>query len=137
MDEPVSTDLLKQSKYNTSGFINLRLNDLWIKVNNATIAGNYHQWNFILDVIYRELTRDFPVKAQQETEFNDLNAAVKKLLPLWRPTNPDFNNKAVLSESLKEKQYEAIDKKDIFLRRLENSVGKGSSYKDEDEDDFD
>ena len=137
MEERTDDDTLRLSKYNTSGFINLRLNDLWIKANNETLKGNYHQWNFILDVIYRELTRDFNKDSPQEKEFNKINDEIRKLLPLARPFTPDFNKKTGLSESIKSKQYFWLDKKDVFLRRLENSVGKGSSYKDEDEDDFD
>ena len=140
----------KTSKYN-SGIAQLyRLDGLWRDVNTHSRQGLFAKWNEDLDRIWCELARDLPEvdKTGEETEklksfkitkedFDKFDTELSKL--------GDFQDKQPagfieISREIKvnrNKQYKILMEKELFLRRLENKLGKGTAWDDEDEDSFD
>ena len=81
----------------------IRLNDLWNKCNRSVIEGKPNETKFLLDTIYRELS-PYPTKKEEGNilRFNVLIAKSKT----------------------KEELYNLLQKKEILLRKLQNSRGK-------------
>lgn len=137
MDEENSEDKgFKLSRYNSAADQLQRIGQLWKEANTCAKQGSHHEWNRILDTIWRELAGDLPDNSPQEKNFNDLVQEILRVLPLSNTSTKSFNKIKENSHSKVSKEYIILMKKDIFLRRLQNNLGKGSAYKDEFEDDF-
>lgn len=144
----------KISKYN-SGIAQLyRLDGLWKDVNNHSRQGLYAKWNEDLDRVWCELSRDLREKKENEKEMDE----DKKKIPNFEDTKEKFD---VFDKNLKEQgnfqdtapagfievskeikqkrneQYKILMEKELFLRRLENKLGKGTAWGEEDEDNWD
>lgn len=129
----------KISKY-SSGVNQLkRLDSLWIDVNNHSRNGSFGKWNADLDRIWCELARDLIA-----TKYEIRKKALEKIeTELFKKGN--FNDKAPEgfedpSETIIKKrdhQYKQLMEKELFLRRLENELGKGTSFDDDDDDGYD
>ena len=129
----------KTSKFSGALAQIYRLDELWKKVNNAATSNNFTLWNTILDRIWCELARDLQEDEYEKKEetFKDFDNEIAN--------NGGFNDEEPggfkhVSKDLVQKRsdlYYILMKKDLFLRRLENHLGKGTSYDDGDEDDFD
>ena len=107
------------SAFNEAGYQIARLNVLWNTCNSLSRNGRLTQWKWLLDTIWRELTPD----ATQKDE-NKYFGEVKEL-----------NNK-ISNPKGPGDLYIALQEKEIFLRCLQDAVGKGSKRKDSDEDDM-
>lgn len=112
MDEDINEP--KKSKYNSAVAQIFRLDNLWQQANYYSPKGMLVKWNWTLDVIWRELAGDCDPK--DEEDYKKLNDEVNK----------KFNKKSEF--------YAVLNKKEIFLRRLQNKQGKGSAYYDPEED---
>lgn len=104
----------KVSEYNSAFSQLYRLDALWQQANYMSINGHIVQWNWILDAIWRELAGDADPK--QFTEFNNFKGLYSKY------------------RSKRDKLYQLLEQKEIFLRKLQNKQGKGTKYADPDED---
>lgn len=102
-----------KSKYNSALAQLYRLDNLFQKANEYSSKGQLNSWNWTLDTIWRELSPD----SDKEHE--------KKMLSY---------NKLVIEHRSKTTLYQVLQFKEIFLRKLQNKQGKGSSYIDPDED---
>ncbi len=138
------------SKYN-SGIAQLyRLDGLWKDVNNHSRMGLYAKWNEDLDRIWCELARDLPEKEKKTEEDkkvpsydnakNDFDAFDTKLM--GQGNFQDTGKAGFVEITIEEKkkrneQYKILMEKELFLRRLENKLGKGTAFSDEDEDNWD
>ena len=123
------------SKHNSSVNILIRLDGLWKDANNHRRQGQFSKWNHDLDVIWCELARDLDnedFKKKKETfesferkigEFGkfDDNAGSR----LIQITKSEIINR--------DKQYKNLMDKDLFLRRLENFLGKGTAWQEEED----
>ena len=129
------------SKINSGMLINLRLNDLWKDSHKHARAGNYSAWNDDLDRVWCELGGDEKeVKPDHKDyakssdyEYNVLTlafAASCKDVPKKVGFNKHDTNAKVSFAA----QKQALIKKEIFLRRLQNKQGKGTAYHDSSED---
>lgn len=132
-------DNSKTSIFNSGLKIIERLHGLRTKANNYSCSGRYKDWNNVLDRLWCELARDLEENKfkDQEKKFNDIEKELAKLGELLN----DFDSKGFSSptdEDIKNrnKQYKILMIKDLFLGRLENSLGKGSKWEDESEDDW-
>lgn len=133
------TDIQKISKYNSGVAIQIRLDGLWNKANLFFLRGLYEKWNDVLDNIWRELSRDIEKKDFDDTQkkFNKFDIELAKLGKINDtppegfavPTKEQIDNRI--------EQRKILDRKEIFLKRLENELGKGTAFDTGDEDDFD
>lgn len=131
-------DDIKISKINSAGLQNLSLHELWKEARNHARAGNFQKWNADLDMIWGELF-DFDFKSKKENnpveEFNKLNEVIYKLGTLNPPAIIGFSDNRVLDD-IRAKQYLALLKKHVWLKKLQNIMGKGTAYRDPYEDEF-
>jgi len=129
----------KVSKFSSGVNILIRLDSLWKDVNNHSRLGLYSRWNADLDRIWCELARDL-----KETDYNNRKIEFDKFEKDIGQTGKFEDNatdgfKPLIPEQIKKRneQYKLLMEKELFLRRLENYLGKGTTWSDEDEDDFD
>ncbi len=109
----------QKSKYNEAFNQLSRINEQWNSCHSHRKRGNLIQWNVALDCVWSELAGD---KLTKQGSFDKYEEYIKLIVK-------HRNNKVIL--------YQVLMKKEIFLRRLQNSQGKGSVYADSSEDDFD
>lgn len=127
----------KTSKYNSGIAQIYRLDNLWKDVNRHSREGKYLLWNEDLDRIWSELARDlketeFKLK---EKEINELDSIIANVQP-FKDGGSGFNPTTKEDNTKRNEQYKALMKKELFLRRLENFVGKGTAWEDEEEDNW-
>lgn len=144
---------VKISKHSSGVSIIIRLDGLWKEVNRYATANRYTLWNSVLDRIWAELARDIkPSEFDDETDkegkvtkgyktkFDEFDTKIAEVSPSF---NDDYENtngfqntpKIVLDN--RAKHYKILMEKELFLRRLENHLGKGTTWDDEDDDGFD
>jgi len=124
------------SKYSSGVNILIRLSGLWNDANTHSRAGRFADWNNDLDCVFRELARDikpndYKIKKEEYDKFDS------KIIELG-----EFNDggsksfKAPSKEEIlnRSKQYRILNDKELFLKRLENQIGKGTTWDDDDED---
>lgn len=105
-----------------------RLNMLWMEVNSHLIAGKLEQAKWKLDIIWDELSSDAVDLDTEDEKSNKYYSEIRKI------------NLEISIAELKVKRaliYNALRKKYRFLRRLQDSAGKGAKKEYSDEDDFD
>ena len=101
------------SEFNEASFQIMRLHELWLKANLQSVKGDLIGWKWTLDSIWRELAADAIVK-DKEKYFMKL-----KLL----------NSK--IAQSKGSNLYTSLDGKHIFLKTLQEDLGKGGKKKSE------
>ena len=109
------------SKYNEAGLQIMRLHNLWVKIEEHINKGEQKSWRFLLDSVWRELFADV-----YHLENPDVYIATNKLLKLKIAHAKD-----------KEEEYELLNERHQFLKKLQDQVGKGGVFSDGTEDDFD
>lgn len=107
----------KKSKYNAAISQIYRLDNLFQKAESLRNLGRLIKWNWVLDSLWIELASDST--PQDIKIFGKFTKAISK----YR------GNKNLL--------YQILMRKEIWLRKLQNQQGKGTSYIDDSEDDFD
>jgi len=111
----------RQSKFNSTVSILIRLDRLWQDTHRHSRNGELIKWNWDLDRVWCELVSD--VSEGDIKEFDKFRDKISEL---------DKRKKG-----FREELYQILMDKERFLRTLQNKQGKGVSYIDEDEDDFD
>jgi hypothetical protein len=114
------------SDFNEAKFQILRLHVLWQSCNTCSQNGNLEQWKWKLDAIWRELSPD--AKERDKNQSDNENAYFSKIKTINDNISKARNNN---------EKYLALQEKEIFLRCLQDAVGKGSRKSSGDEDDFD
>ena len=102
-----------------------RLDGLWRDCNRLSCSGNLVQWKWKLDTVWRELSSD----AKQKDKLNEKNNFFEQLKELNQKIADQKSNPGLL--------YDALQAKEIFLRGLQDEVGKGGKRSSDDEDDLD
>ncbi len=126
---------MKVSDYNSAFLINKRLHDLWEKINNFRLKGQFSQLNGVLDSIWCELASDVPEGDKIDKDFEKINQKLTKISPIINWGNSSGFNKVKEDQSIKKvKQYKTLMEKELFLRRLQSKQGKGTKYVEEDDD---
>tara|TARA_R100001530_G_C4248211_1_gene137127 strand:- start:116 stop:532 length:417 start_codon:yes stop_codon:yes gene_type:complete len=124
---------VKISKINSAGLINLRMHNLWEDANKHKRTGEFSKWNGDLDAIWCELVGDVDEGKEDDENFKKLNEVLGKcgILMNWNVKQDGFSsvNQTILLS--KAKQYQALLLKEAFLRRLQNTQGKGTAYAEE------
>ena len=132
------------SKYSTGVSINIRVDHLWIDTHTHSRSGNYNAWNVDLDCIWSELSRDLKDKKGEknvyETKQKEFDKFDEEILKegVIIDTKPSgfikITDKQKVSRS---KHYKILRRKQLFLTRLENTLGKGTTFDRNDDDDVD
>lgn len=127
------------SKYSSGINIILRLDNLWKDTHTHSRQGSYYLWNLDLDRIWLELARDINEKKYEEYEkkFNNFENNLSKIGGIKDNMIQGFKKVSDEEKINRGKQYKILMNKQLFLARLENELGKGTTLDDDDEDDFD
>lgn len=111
---------LQRSKLNAGGLDLIRLHNIWERCHVAKRSGRLSNWNDELDCAWTELAGDLDPKSNKEL-FDQYNLLIKLIVKYRR-------DKVILNQILMRKQ--------IFLKRLQNKLGKGTAYIEDGQDDF-
>jgi hypothetical protein len=130
---------IKLSKHSGSVSQIIRLDSLWKDVNNHARLGLYSKWNSDLDRVWCELARDvkedtYTEKKKDYDKFDEDLAKTKGFLDKGKE---GFQEPTEEEKESRNKQYKILMEKELFLRRLENELGKGTKWEDDDDFDFD
>jgi len=135
---------IKLSKYSSGVNINLRIDQLWKDSHLHSRNGNYNKWNLDLDCIWSELARDLKEEGNKKEKIDtyenikeDFDSFDEQIINTGRIKDNEplgFKKITITDMSQRDKHYKILREKQIFLARLENKLGKGTSYKDMDED---
>ena len=126
----------KISRINSAGLINITIENSWRESYKAMIKGDLVSWNRILDTLWVILGGDCKEKDIVDKEISDIDKDIYSTGSLNHKksgfeTSSDKENENIAH------QYILLKKKALFLRRLQNIQGKGTSYQNDDYDDFD
>jgi hypothetical protein len=120
-------DYIKEltSDFNEAKFQIYRLHILWVTCNNLSNEGKLQEWKWKLDTIWRELSPD--------AQYKDKN----KEIPNTYFYKVELLNKKIAETKEREELYNVLQEKEIFLRCLQDEVGKGSKKSSTEIEDFD
>ena len=126
------------SKHSSGVSIIIRINGLWIDANLHSCNGQYSKWNTKLDVIWRELARDILEDDYntKKTAFDEFDKQLVKEGPFNDAGSDTFEDITAYQSKIRSKHYRILNDKELFLKRLENKLGKGTTFHDGEEDDF-
>jgi len=135
------------SKYNEAMLQIGRLSNLWSRDHEAYLNGNFGLMCSILDRIWIELSADAKRKNPKYFETmnkinNEINISYNEIIKTQHELaslNSSYNRESDTALKMKfhqakMKYVNSIGKKEIFLKDLQQEIGKGSSYKDRSED---
>lgn len=128
---------MKQSKFHSGMLLPLTLNRLWQDAQNHCRAGLFHKWNADLDMLWTILASDVEPQSQEEKDYEEFCRKLEETGDLRPPAPRGFDKIPEGTYGTKAKQFKILLAKHIWLGRLQNKQGKGTSYFDETEDDFD
>jgi len=134
MDESAEEDRI--SKINAAGIINITIENLWKDCYSAMAQGDLVRWNRKLDAIWLILGGDVVESDENDKLFHKIDLEVHTTGNL-RHKPEGFARLSSDIHSVIAKQYLLLRKKSLFLRRLQNQQGKGTSYINPDDSDFD
>lgn len=123
----------KSSRINAAGIINITLENLWRDTYSAMAKGDYLLWNTKLDSIWAILGGDVKDGSDDDLNFSKINIKLYESGSLKSKVGEGFAKKSNPNNSV---QYQILLKKSLFLRRLQNSQGKGTAYETGDDYDF-
>lgn len=107
------------SVYNEAGLQIMRLNNLWIDCHDCVKDGDLVKYKWKLDRAWIELSAD-AVKLDKKYYFE----AIKMF------------NDAISKSKNNDSLYQLLQKKEIFLKELQEEAGKGSKRKEKDSEWF-
>jgi hypothetical protein len=108
------------SQYNSAAQEVIRIDDLYKRIHAYRRNGNLKAWNYELDSLWEELGADKNVAPSDD-------AILMRFIVLYSKANK--NNRPLI--------YQILIKKELFLRRLQNRIGKGSKYQKPDDSGMD
>lgn len=129
MEEDERNEELKLSKINTAGLQNFRRDDIWKDANKHSRTGEYGKWNEDLDAMWRELSGSVKENSDSEKNFKKIDDKYSKI----KKIHSNKNFKSITKEEYLKmiEQKKVLTEKEEFLRRLEDSQGKGTAYQDD------
>ena len=135
MEEEIE-EFAKTSKINSAMLVNSTLNELWKEFYTHFRAGKYLSSNVDLDCIWTILGGEDKIeKSKIEDNYKEIETKLKNS-GILQDSLGSIGFNRVRTEDI---QKFAIQKgillsKALFLRRLQNSQGKGTAYEDKDEE---
>ena len=138
---------IKTSKFSSGISILVRIDLLWKDTHRHSRAGMFAKWNSDLDRIWLELARDLQSKEKKDEEkkdeftlkkeiFDQFDKELEKIGSFDDHSGDSFEPLIPEQISKRNKQYKLLMEKQLFLARLENELGKGTSW-DESTDEWD
>lgn len=109
------------SKYNEAVFQIQRLHESWIRCYNFQRNGELDKWKFELDNIWLELISDVEERLGNSNDIKEKNKQLR------------LN---IANSKTREQKYEALMERHSYLKVIQDKTGKGGSYSDGSEDDF-
>jgi len=110
----------ESSKYNEAALQIMRLNNLWVRLEDNFNKGYLEKVKYLLDSVWRELRPD--AERQENGELiKKKNTLLRRKIAICKTDNL---------------LYEALSERYEFLKCMQDSCGKGSVYKDDNELDF-
>ncbi len=147
----------KTSRFSSGLNIIIRLDQLWKNCHEFKRNGFFQKWNDELDSVWLELARDLKPREYYDTDkdakiildskkdkdkiyeegylskFENFNKRLREFLPFKDSGGKGFSKPSTNDVTNRDKQYKLLMEKQLFLARLENEVGKGTSWEDEDD----
>jgi len=130
------TEEEKISKINAAGIINVTIENLWRDVFLSMAKGDLVTWNRKLDAVWGILGGDVAEGEKEDKAMEALNLQIYKTGSL-NHKKTGFQKLEVDESEKMALQYLLLNKKNLFLRRLQNKQGKGTAYTSDDRDDMD
>jgi hypothetical protein len=103
------------SSFNSAAQEISRIHELFLKALSYKEKGDLRNWNYQLDSVWVELAGDKNVQSKDEVDFYKFHDEYAK-----------YKNKNSLT-------YQILLRKHIFLKRLQDRLGKGTKYQKEDD----
>jgi len=133
---------LKNSKYSSGINIIKRIDDLWRDTHRHARNGQFYNWNADLDRIWLELARDLSEKSKDvekkytdvKKKFDEVEGELNKLGNFNDNMGQSFNAPDKTMIKNRNDQYKKLMEKQLFLARLENVLGKGTTHEDDDDE---
>ena len=119
------------SKYNSAVAQLFRLDELWKDSHRHSRSGKYSEWNADLDKIWSELARDLKEDSKEEKKYNEFTKALGQSGNIAKQEIKGFDT----VKNDKSNIYMILLRKEIWLGRLQNQLGKGTKW-DEGEEDY-
>lgn len=133
LQEETVEEAPKVSKYNSAIDQLQRIGEIYRDCHKHSRQKDYDAWNEDLDAVWRELAGDIQEDDDDFKSMGEINKEIIKLYPLMRPNYKGFNPPVAGDIKRAQEQKAHLAKKELFLRRLQNKLGKGTAY-DEDDD---
>ena len=127
-----------KSKYSSGINIILRLDQLWKDTHLHSRNDLFYKWNNDLDCIWRELARDIKDNeyVDKKKGFDGFDTEIKKVGNFQDQTPNGFKKPDSDFWKKRDEHYKILMEKELYLKRLENELGKGTAYDEGDEYDF-
>ncbi len=113
------------SKFNEGLLQIQRLDYLWRSIELSTRSGHYDpsSWKYLLDSVWRELYADVEKQSDKNNLIQDNKKFILKIQIAELKNTPN-------------KIYSTLNARHEFLKLLQTKVGKGGSYADSTENEF-
>jgi len=137
-DDSPTDDFGKLSRINSAALVNSMLSNLWGDFFRHLRASQFLHANNDLDCVWGILggekkVADTPI----ESNYLKIQKKLKECPPLGIIERKNGFFKITDNDLIiLDKQKKVLMEKDLFLRRLQNTQGKGTAYLDEDEEGF-
>ena len=152
----MAEDEKKISKFSSGINILQRVDQLWKNCHQYKGNGHYDIWSEEWDSVWLELARDLKPEEYNnlnekgkicqkdekvgvegyKSQFDKFEERLKEVLPFIDSGVIGFQQPSSEQIKKRDKQYKVLMSKQLFLARLENELGKGTSWGDS-EDDWD
>lgn len=135
----IGNDFGKLSKINSAALVNSTLSNLWLDFFRHFRAGKYLAANSDMDCIWTILGGEKDIEKNDiETNYLSIEEGLRKSGTLRDSIEVAGFGEVDEAQLIKiAKQKDILLKKSIFLRRLQNSQGKGTAYHDGDDEELD
>jgi len=123
----------RATEYNSAALINLRINTISTDCTTAATKGRYNLWNEFLDRFWVEVCGSVKKNGKEEKELKEINLRIANFGNL---DGAKQNNFGLMSQEEFEKRIkikETLIEKEMFLRRLLNTLGMGIKQREEDD----
>ena len=122
----------ESSKYNEAALQIIRLNNLWIKIEDCANKGELDKWQHLLDSVWRELRADVNHLSEKVKE-GDTHSEKEQTIS----RNKYLKLKVLVRASETRTEWnKALNERHEFLKQLQDKVGKGGIFLDTSEKDY-
>jgi hypothetical protein len=126
-DNQVITD------YNSASLMNMRIDEILKDINKHKRTAEFSKWNADLDAFWCEVGADTIGGGKEDIEMMNLNRELLSVAPIinWSSYSQGFEELSEKQERIKNRQYQLLTNKEMYIRRLMSSQGKLTKKRDE------